>query len=227
MGQLIDLVGQRFTRLVVLEKATREGDSRAYWRCKCDCGGIAVTSGRNLRQKVTRSCGCLGTEWSRSLGANESFIAKRAIKAMKHGNKRRSGMSPEYRTWLGMKRRCNDPNHKDYPTWGGRGIIVCSEWDASFETFLADMGPRPNERPQIDRIDPDGNYCPENCRWVSPSVQTSEHRRNLIAVSVGGIDFHSISAACRHFGVGRSLATYRIGKGIPLDQAVSIPAQSR
>ena len=136
-----------------------------------------------------------------------------------HGHKRKGKASPEYKTWLGIKSRCSREKHKDYPNWGGRGIRVCPEWDASFEQFLADMGARPSPRHQIDRKDPDGNYCPSNCRWVTPTTQGAENRRNIQPVTVNGIVFKSIAEACRHFGVNKTAVSYRINAGIPIEQA--------
>lgn len=146
--------------------------------------------------------------------------------ARSHGHKGKNGASIEYKTWIGIKRRCTNPNAKDFPKWGGRGISVCDAWSASFEQFLADMGPRPSPRHQIDRLDPSKNYEPGNCRWVTPAEQGSENKRNLIPVTVDGIAFKSISAACRHFGVNRTAANFRIRTGIPVEVAVKQPARS-
>lgn len=137
-----------------------------------------------------------------------------------HGHKGKNGATLEYKTWLGIKRRCFKENCKDYPKWGGQGITVCDAWNNSFEQFLVDMGPRPSARHQIDRIDPSGNYEPDNCRWVTPTEQGSENRRNLIPVVVDGVEFKSMSAACRHFGVNKTAASYRIRAGIPAEIAV-------
>jgi len=120
-----------------------------------------------------------------------------------------------------MKRRCYDGTYKDFPNWGGRGIGVCDRWRDSFDSFLADMGPRPSSTHSIDRLDPDGHYAPENCRWATAAEQGSENKRTNIAVTVGGRTFDSLAAACRHFGVPLTAAWMRIQAGIDPATAVS------
>lgn len=138
-----------------------------------------------------------------------------------HGHKCRGKVSVEYKTWLGMKRRCYDEKYKDYPNWGGRGIRVCERWLHSFVNFLEDMGPRPAGQYSIDRKESDKDYSPENCRWATVQEQGAENRRGLTKVEVDGILFNSIGHACRHFGVKLTTAHYRISAGIPIELAVS------
>lgn len=232
MGTLVDLAGMQFGKLLVLKKSTHGKETRAYWLCRCECGNETIVSGRYLRNGTTRSCGCLirerSSEWMRSA----EFAAHRVAGNTLHGHKRRGQTSPEYKTWLGMKRRCYDTKCKDYPNWGGRGIRVSDDWNASFESFLRDMGPRPSRRHQIDRRDPEGNYEAGNCRWVLPSVQASENRRDIAPVAVDGVVYPSLAAACRHFGVNHTTALYRIAAGDPREIAVSMsgrksPARTR
>lgn len=227
MGALIDMTGQRFGRLTVGSKVKREGDSRAYWACTCDCGNETTVAGKELRNGGTQSCGCLAVEWARKMGSKPEFVAVRTAKTTRHGHKRVGKTSLEYKTWLGIKRRCSDPHFKDYAKYGAHGIRVCDAWGNSFEQFLADMGPRPSPQHQIDRLDPSGHYEPGNCRWVTPEVQNAENKRSLVAVEINGMRFNSISAACRHFGVRRSVANYRIKAGIPIEEAVTAPSWSR
>lgn len=222
MGKLIDMTGRRFGRLTAISMVKRDGDSRAYWRCFCDCGTETVTSGKYLRSGNTRSCGCLAVDRARDMGSNREFVSKRAATITKHGHKRRGKASPEYQTWLAIKSRCSRPLNKDYPDYGGRGIRVSPEWEASFEQFLSDMGQRPTFEHQIDRMDPNGDYEASNCRWVTPTVQREENKRNLISVTVDGMTFHSLRAACRHFGVNVTAVHYRINTGIPVSEALKV-----
>lgn len=138
---------------------------------------------------------------------------------IQHGHKRVGAASPEYKTWMGIKRRCNNPKCKDYAKYGARGIKLSAEWEASFTTFLADMGPRPSPTHQIDRIDPTKGYEAGNCRWVTPSIQGAENRRSIIPVEVGGLSFTSIAAACRHFGLNKTAVNYRLKAGKSIEQA--------
>ena len=96
------------------------------------------------------------------------------------------GMSrtPEYKAWDGMKQRCFNPNHKSYSDYGGRGITVCDRWQNSFETFLADMGVKPTSKHSLDRINNDGDYSPDNCRWATKAEQQNNRTNNhLITIN--------------------------------------------
>lgn len=218
--RLIDVTGQRFDRVLVLRKGLPRSNGGSNWVCLCDCSAEFTAIGSNLRKGHTRSCGCLAKEWSSQLGTNKDFIAKRAAKITRHGHKRRGTISPEYRIWLGIKRRCYDTKYKDYPNWGGRGIKVCDRWLHSFEMFLQDMGNRP-EGFTIDRLDPNKNYSPENCRWATLQEQGGENKRSNIPVTVGEHAFPTLSAACRFFGVSPTVANMRMRAGIPPEVAVS------
>lgn len=144
---------------------------------------------------------------------------------LRHGHKRGGVASPTYRIWIGMKRRCSAPGSKDFPKYGGKGIHVCERWDASFQSFLDDMGERPSLDHTIDRLDPAQGYGPDNCRWATRSQQGAENKRNLVPVTVGDLEFPSISAACRHFGVSKTTVNMRLRGGHSLLDAVSTPTR--
>jgi hypothetical protein len=163
--KLLDLTGQNFGRLTVIERVTPVG-VRPKWLCQCSCGEQIVVSRAGLRNGHSRSCGCLHRERTSRLGKGN----------LRHG----ATSTPTWTSWRGMIRRCTETTNDHWRLYGGRGIKVCERWRYSFENFLADMGERP-EGLTLDRIDPDGDYEPENCRWTTPLVQ--RHNRSRAEVT--------------------------------------------
>lgn len=100
--------------------------------------------------------------------------------------------TPEYNAWRAMKARCKNPKHKQYEGWGGRGIAVCSRWNDDFAAFYNDMGDKPSSAHSIDRIDNDGDYMPDNCRWATLSQQNRNKRvPEKNAAGVKGVRFNN------------------------------------
>lgn len=157
MGKpLIELTGQRFGKLVVVSRAGTNKHGAALWNCDCDCGRLSISESRTLRIGKAKSCGC-------SQGKKpQSEYGKR------HGTRL-------YNAWRNMKGRCYRQDRPDYVNYGGRGITVCARWKDDFEAFASDMG-EPVKGFSLDRINNDGSYSPENCRWATRSMQNSNQR---------------------------------------------------
>lgn len=144
---------------------------------------------------------------------------------LRHGHGKQGCQSLTYKVWRGMRARCNRPKHKDWPHYGGKGIKVCPRWD-SYEAFLSDMGPRETVRHTIDRLNPRDDYKPENCRWVLQPVQAMENKTTLRSVTIDGVFFHSIRAACRQYGVSPTTVNMRLKSGYDLITAITTPTRS-
>ncbi|KAB1068887.1 hypothetical protein [Methylobacterium planeticum] len=155
MPKRFNLIGQTFGRLTVAAKGQIIGSVQT-WVCDCVCGGSKIVSTSEIRRGNVASCGCL------------------RVGNPTHGHAGRSA-SPTYRSWRAMLNRCGNPNSVDYPRYGGAGIAVCERW-SSFESFLADMGDRPEGKTLDRHPDKNGNYEPGNCRWATPYEQV--HNRN-------------------------------------------------
>lgn len=169
MAYRVELIGRRFGRLVVLKKAPSRNHFN-YWECVCDCGGTKTARGGDLKNGKTKSCGCIQHEGNR----------------IKHGYSKKKNTKGEYRVWLGLKGRCLRTTNPKYPDYGGRGIKVCDRWlgKTGFQNFLSDMGERPSPNHSIDRINNDGNYEPNNCRWATSSQQSKNKRNNFFCWNI-------------------------------------------
>jgi hypothetical protein len=196
MSRCIDITDQIFTDLTAKRLAGRNKHGHPLWECSCACGTTTIVSGSNLRGGHTKSCGCRvkthSGRWSHGLLSNPI-------------NK------PTYRIWIQMKARCLNPNYTHWRYYGGKGITICPQWIDSFETFLNDMGLRPDGL-TIDRIDPLGNYEPDNCRWVSQKTQVrnrSTNKLNLETVKQfrqRAADGERVSSLAKEYNIKRGYA---------------------
>lgn len=194
-----DLTGLRFGRWTSPGIFQRR-DPHIYWLARCDCGvarwvrSDAPTGGRST------SCGCYAREvWST------------------HGAKK----SPEWEAWSAMRKRCTNPNHRFYHRYGGRGIGICERW-SSFERFLEDMGSRPSSKHSLDRIDNDGNYSPENCRWATQKEQMRNRSANRI-VTVRGEQMCLADAVDRFAAASYATVQQRLDRGWDIERALTQP----
>lgn len=162
-----DIAGKRFGRLIAITRVNSSGYSK--WLCKCDCGSEKVILAASLLSGGTKSCGCLSREVATAKGQ----------KTATHGESK----TRLYRIWSGMKRRIHNPNCQRYKNYGGRGIRICKEWDESYEAFRdwALKNGYDSEAPYgqctIDRINVDGDYEPDNCRWADMKTQANNQRK--------------------------------------------------
>ena len=162
-----DLNGMTFERLTVIGECGRTTDRHILWECRCECGNIVNVSSRDLVAGHTKSCGCLQRETISRI-------------RYKHGDRD----SRLYSVWKTMKKRCENSNHKDYKWYGAKGVSVCDDWHdyRVFKEWAINNGYDENaERGQctIDRINPYGNYEPNNCRWVTMAEQAKNKRCNV------------------------------------------------
>lgn len=170
MSAAIDRRGHRFGRLVAICRVSIPGE-RPSWRFRCDCGVETVKRMSDVTTGRTRSCGCLSRETA-------------AVRRRTHGHAVGYSASPTLRAWNEMKKRCLNRNAKRFQDYGGRGITICDRW-LSFENFLEDMGERPAPNLSLDRIDNDGDYEPNNCRWATNKEQCRNQRKTVFVQHEG------------------------------------------
>lgn len=204
MGRLIDLTGKRFGRLTVVERVPDLKPGRPRWLCICDCGNSAIVDSTSLNSGHTASCGCLRSD----------FIT---ITNTTHGE----SSSRLYAIWSLMKRRCLNSNDPAYKYYGGRGISLCDDWH-HYEMFRdwAVVNGYDNTL-TIDRIDINGDYEPQNCRWVSRAVQAN-NRCNSINLCISGITMTMTQwAKCKN--MKPQTVWYRLRHGWSPEEALTVP----
>jgi len=203
-----DITGQRFGRWFVLSKSEKKCHSCTIWWCRCDCGTVKEVLYRYLKNGRSTSCRCY---------ANELLVKM----STKHGCVSGGNKTPEYICWLQMIGRCHRTKHKMFNYYGGRGISVCDRWKlkGGFINFLKDMGVRPSINHSIDRLDNNGNYNKENCRWATKSQQSNNTRRNRVII----IDGERMTALdiSKKFEINYSTVISRLNSGWSWEEVIS------
>ena len=203
MSNLIDMTGERFGRLTVMEFAFIDIYRHAHWLCKCDCGNEKIINGKALRCGDTKSCGCINLERIKTMG-------------IKH-NCRKTRL---YKTWANMKSRCQNPNATNYSNYGGRGIQVCDEWKNSFENFRDwALSNGYKDDLTIDRIDVNGNYKPSNCRWATNKQQGNNKSDNREITYNGRTK--TLMQWSEITGIKRETIAKRLNSGWPVEKALT------
>ena len=189
-----DLTGQRFKKLLVISRGASYAGGGARWNCLCDCGKTKLIAAATLKNGESGSCGC-GREKHRMTG------------------------SREHDAWRNMRRRCLTKTHPEFPNYGGRGILICARWN-DFASFYADMGPAPAGL-SLERIDVNGHYCPENCKWGTTAEQTRNKRVNH-SITANGKTM-CLADWARELGVHRANISSRLKVGWDPVKAVTTP----
>lgn len=163
-----NFIGVRLGRLLIIKCLGRGKHKRTYWEAICDCGNKTSIETSYIIGKRKVSCGCFGKE-------------QIAIMNTVHGQSKKNKNTVEYLTWERMTERCRNKNGKDYKNYGGRGIKVCQRWlgKDGFINFFKDIGKRPSNNHSLDRINVNGNYCKDNCRWATQKEQSRNRRNNV------------------------------------------------
>jgi len=177
-------------------------DRRDYWLCRCSCGKEKIIRLVYVLSNFTRSCGCI---------------------RLKHGGSIRGARESLYTIWANMHRRCENPNDAAYGYYGGRGIYVCERWK-DYANFRQDVSPR-SPGLTLDRIDNDGPYSPENCRWASRQEQAENMSNNHILTLNG--ESGTLASWARRLGMNWVSLARRLERGWPIEKALTQPPQHR
>lgn len=172
MPKIKDISGQKFGRLTAIKRIGSNKYGNSIWFCQCQCGDKTEALLSSLQDGNTRSCGCLHHD-------------KLMERNWKHGAGRKKDRPRLYSIWANMKSRCYNPEASGYEYYGGRGISICEEWEdfRNFRKWAKANGYQ--DGLEIDRIDNDGDYCPENCHWVTPQEQANNKRTNYLITFQG------------------------------------------
>lgn len=205
-----DLIGQKFNKLTVIKRVENHvqpsGQQYAQWLCKCECGNETVVRTTFLIKGRTKSCGCLVKEKNSTHGLKKSRL---------------------YAVWRDIKARCFNPNAVNFKNYGAKGITICDKWRNDFKAFYdwaMDNGYNPKAKKgecTIDRIDVNGNYEPNNCRWVDNITQQNNKRNNRYLTYNG--ETHTTAEWGRILNISRFTLFARLKKGWSVEKTLSTP----
>lgn len=204
-----DLTGQRFGRLVAIERVGTAKDGQAQWLCQCDCGNTTVVRAGDLRRGNTQSCGCLQKEYMESDWNKTHGLAHTRI----------------YKIWSDMKARCSNPKDTHFREYGARGITVCQEWQDDFMTFYNwSMTNGYTNELTLDRIDNNKGYSPNNCKYATRREQANNRRSNHFLTFNN--ETHSLSDWSRIMGIKYNALRNRIRRNWSIERALTTPVKT-
>ena len=201
-----DITGMRFGKLTVLKNEKSDKHRNSMWLCECDCGNKIIALGKDLRSGKKHSCGC----------------------DIKRKKPEYHGMSDTnlYRRWTDMRERCDNPKNENYSKYGAKGVKVCEEWENSFLSFYNwSMENGFKEELSIDRIDPFGNYCPENCRWATFETQINNKRGSVIMELNG--EKKTFTQWCKLYSICPNTVRKRMKRGYTFIDALTSPSKNK
>jgi hypothetical protein len=199
----IDMTGNVFGRLIVIERSGKHKNGEIMWKCKCECGNLHFSTGAHLRDGDVLSCGCLSIELRTKHGKHDT---------------------PEYHAWEAIKNRCTSEANINWKHYGGRGIYLCESWN-DFEQFFLDMGERPSRKHSIDRIDNSLGYFKENCRWATQTEQMRNYRLNRL-LTLDSVT-KCVSEWAEFLGINKSTLAKRLSYGWSVEKCLTTPVIKR
>lgn len=213
-GCIWDLTGTTFGKLVVLGPSSRRCGGHRIWKCLCACGNITLVKTGNLKNGHSTSCGCYSREITSRTNSTHHMSKTRV-----------------YKVWGAMLRRCYSPRAVRYNRYGGRGIKVCLRWH-SFVNFYEDMGEPPaGTRMTLDRINNDGDYSPENCRWATWIQQANNKSNNITRFKVCAITCEGVTKPLREWssitGISIEILYHRLYRGWSPERALQTPVRRK
>lgn len=205
-----EITGKKFERLTVIKRVENSKSGQTRWLCRCDCGNETIVWGGHLRSGHTKSCGCL----------NKETCAKIPHKA-KHGL---HGIRL-YKIWNGMKNRTSPNQKASFKHYSGRGITICEEWKEflPFYNWAINNGYKDNLT--IDRIDVNGNYEPNNCRWITLKEQQNNKRNNVFVEHNG--ERHTLAEWEEKLNMNKGLLKNRLRRGWNVEKAFNSKVKGR